>query len=283
MLRDPGWLRPSLAFVLAVFGVLFRFVLPSRLGAFGLKRFRARPDEDIFLHVRGLLGNLLLLWAGWLLVQILVGMRESWRASVWSPLGIVAVLLPTSFARLYVLRHLPDQAAAVLGSGLRSWFWIALREAVPLGAILAPILVAQSLAAELPAEIPTAWDWRRGDLVWTDRDTALAILRHRTMLVYGVLLGLEGAYLIARWATGRAVDVGRVMLSRPLWLYYLFKTGWVLLFAGFNLALIGHARGEGSGLPALLPGLAVLSALGFLVAAGLRGSSGGSHRTADGG
>ena len=266
ILRDPGWLRPALAFVLAVLGVMLRFVMPSRLGAFGLKRFRTAPDEDIFLRVRGHLGTLLLLWAGWLLLQILLGMKESWTASVWAPLTLVAIVIPASFARLFLLRHQPGEVTSGLAGGFRGWIWIFLREAIPLGALLATILIVRSVAPRLPDEIPAGWDLRRGELVWTPREVGLTMLRHRTFVVYGVLVGLEGSYLIVRWLRNQRLDVARLMLSRPMWLYYLFKTGWVLLLAGFNLALLDRALEAGPGAAALLPGLAVLAALGFLIA-----------------
>lgn len=266
ILHDPGWLRPVLAFVLAVLGVLLRFVLPSSTGGFGLRTFRTRPDDDLLLRVRGWTGTYLLLWAGWLVFQVLVAIPESKTAVLWAPLGLLVLLLPASFARLYVLRHLPG--SGTLATGFRAWVWVVLRETAPLGAMLAVILVARSVQDRLPPEIPIGWDWRTRDFSLIDRDTGLRILRHRTMWVYLALLGIEGTYLMARWAMGRGVDIARAMLSRGGWLYYLFKTGWVILFAGFNLALLEHARGSGSAFLAVLPGLAILCALGLLIARG---------------
>ena len=88
----------SLAMVL---GVILRFALPHRIGGFGLRRFRAHPDEDIEVRVRHRLGEMLLAWSGWVVFQMLVGLPESWVTTVWAPLVIVAALTPSYTARLY--------------------------------------------------------------------------------------------------------------------------------------------------------------------------------------
>jgi len=85
------------------------------------------------------------------------------------------------------------------------------------------------------------------------------------MVVYGVLFGLEGLYLLVAWMRDRQASITERMLARPHWLYSLFKLGWVLLFAGLNLGFVDHAWGGSSLLPFLLPGIFTLAALGVLV------------------
>jgi hypothetical protein len=257
----PGGERPLLVFVLAVVGVLLRFAFPNRIGGFGLRRFRTAPDEDIFLKVRARAGELILVWAAWVLIQILVGMKASWINAFWVPLSLVTLIIPSYMASLYARRYLGE------GEGYapaRAWLWIGLREAVPLGIILLTILAVRNVHPSLPDQVPTGWDPGTRDLIWTGRDAALRILRHRTMIAYAVLFGSEGAYLLLRW--GRAhEDLARRMLSRPHWLFFWFRSAWVLLFAGMNLGFVDAALEGGSPLPYLLPGLAALSGFGLSV------------------
>ena len=63
------------------------------------------------------------------------------------------------------------------------------------------------------------------------------------------------------------------MLSRPHWFYFLFKVGWVLVFAGLNLGFVNRAWGEVSILPLLLPGIFTLVALSILVSLDFRRKS----------
>jgi hypothetical protein len=151
---------------------------------------------------------------------------------------------------------------------MMAWVWVALREAIPLSVILLTILIIRGLPS-LPEQIPVGWDLLDRAPVWRDRDAALTLLRHRTMAVYIVIFGLEGAYLLVRWARGRHGDIGRRMLSRNHWLYFLFKVGFVLLFAGFNLGCIDYAM-NGPLLPYLVPGMFALAALGILVTIDVR-------------
>lgn len=264
---DPGWLRPLLAFVLVVLGVILRFTIASRIGGFGLRRFRTDPDEDLSTRARQRVGEMLLVWAGWLVIQVVVGVPESWLTAVWAPLIIIIALAPSYTARLYVRRYLLERGEEQTHSflSLGGWLWIILRESVPLVVILIPILIIRNYHEVIPSEIPVGWDFGRGDYRWMERDQALDILRHRTMVVYGVLFGLEGFYLIVAWLRDRQASITERMLARPHWLYFLFKVGWVLIFAGLNLGLVNHASGEDSILPLLLPGIFTLVALGILV------------------
>lgn len=264
---DPGWLRPVLAFVLVVLGVILRFTIASRIGGFGLRRFRTDPDEDLSVLARHRVGEMLLVWAGWLVIQIVVGVPESWLTAVWAPLIIIIAVAPSYTARLYVRRYLLERGEEQTHSflSLGGWLWIILRESVPLIVILIPILIIRNYHAAIPSEIPVGWDFGRGDYRWMERDHALDLLRHQTMVVYGVLFGLEGLYLIVAWLRDRQASITDRMLARPHWLYFLFKLGWVLLFAGLNLGFVNRARGEDSLLPLLLPGILTLAALGVLV------------------
>jgi hypothetical protein len=257
----PGGERPLLVFVLAVVGVLLRFAFPNRIGGFGLRRFRIAPDEDIFLKVRARTGDLVLIWAGWVLVQILVGMKTSWVNAFWVPLSLITLIVPSYMASLYARRYLGEEAGYAPGRG---WLWITLREAVPLGIILLAILVVRSVHPSLPDQVPVGWDPGTRDLVWIDRETALRVLRHRTMVAYLFLFGSEAAYLILLWGRRRE-DLARRMLSRPHWLFFWFRSAWVLLFAGMNLGFVDVALEGGSPLPYLLPGLAALTGFGLSV------------------
>ena len=148
-----------------------------------------------------------------------------------------------------------------------TWLWVALREAIPLSVILLTILAVRQMQGGVPEEIPVGWSLLDRLPIWRDRETALTLLRHRTMFVYLILFGAEAVYLVVRLALGRPGEIGRRMLSRAHWQYFLFRTGWVLLFAGFNLACISYAM-EGPLFPYLLPGLMSLGLLGILVARG---------------
>jgi hypothetical protein len=265
-LTDPGLLRPLVALVLLVLGIILRYSLASRIGGFGLRRFRTHPDEDIVVRIRNRAGEMCLAWAGWVVAEMILKMPHSWVTTVWAPLVIVVSLTLSYAGRLYTGRYLsPPEEGPAPGA----WLWIVLREAVPLSIILFTILFVRENRPGLPGEIPVGWDLLDRTPIWKDRELALTVLRHRTMVAYGVLFGGEGAYLLVRSARDRRGDIGRRMLSRPHWLYFWFKTGWVLLFAGFNMACVAYALDEAF-LPYLLPGVFVLSALGIQIAAGTR-------------
>jgi hypothetical protein len=276
-LTDPGLLRPLAALVLVVLGTILRAILPSRIGGFGLRRFRTHPDEDLTVRIRNRAGTLCLVWAGWIVVQMALRMPESWLTTVWAPFVIVVSTALSYGARLYARRYLAPEEQ---GHPLLAWLWIALREFLPLSIILFTILFVRDSRGGLPAEIPVGWNLLEGAPEWRDRELALAVLRHRTMVVYGLLFGLEGAYLLVRWARNRRLDIGRQMLSRPHWLYFWFRVGWVLLFAGMNMACVAYALDEAS-LPYLLPGVAALAALGIRIAAASGGTEEGRPRESD--
>lgn len=266
---NPGWLRPLAALVLVVLGIILRFTLSSRIGGFGLRRFRTHPDEDITDRVRHRLGEMLLVWAGWLVIQMGVGLRESWASSIWAPLLIVIAATSSYSARLLVRRYAGDREGRDGEPPVPSWggwLLIAAREALPLAAILTSILVVRANDAGIPDRVPVGWNlaaFRATD--WMPREAALNILRHRTMVVYGVLFGLEGAYLIVTWALGRRRDIARRMLSRRHWQYFVFKLGWVLLLAGMNVGLVFHAVTGLSPVLFVLPGILTLVALALAV------------------
>lgn len=270
-LPDLGWLRPLLAFLLFVVGIVLRYMLPDRLGGFGLRRFRSTPDEDIEVRVRHRLGELLLAWGAWLVVQMMVGFPESWVSSVWAPAVIVTALVPSHAARLYARRYLPARGGE--GGGVRpvpswgSWLVVMARETVPLGAILVAILVVRQHAPELPERIAVWWN-PGGGYDWRPREPGLEILRHRTILVYMILFGTEGVYLLVRGLLGKSTDIGRQLLSRPHWLLYLFRVGWVMLFAGLNLGFVHTSLRGGSPFLFAVPGLFALAALGLVVVLG---------------
>jgi hypothetical protein len=272
-LPDPGWLRPLLAFGLAVLGVILRFALPSRIGGFGLRRFRTHPDEDIEVRVRHRLGEMLLWWTGWTVLQMVVGLPESWVTTVWAPLVIVVAVIPAYTARLYAQRYLalregrPGPPETPL-PGWGGWPVILLREAIPLSMILVSILVVKQNHADIPDSVPVWWSLGEGTYAWRPKAEALEMLRHRTMFVYILLFGLEGLYLLVVSAVGRRGDVASRMLTPRHWLYFLFKVGWVVLFAGLNLGFVYFAMRGGSPLLFALPGLFALAVLGILV--GLR-------------
>ncbi len=264
------WLRPVLGGFLLATGIFIRF-LP------GARRLRipfgipwADADEDILRRSRHRLGESLIAWALWIAAQMAVGLAPSWLAAVWAPFSLVLLIALSYPARLYLRRYFPELLPLRGPPGERvfpgrgGWFVVALREILPLAALLATILVVRGVRAELPERIPVGWSWRSGAMVWTERDPGLDILRHQTMVVYLVLLGLEGIYLIWRGARGQRSDMARSMLTPRHWLFYLFRLGWVCLFAGLNLGFVFHAREGGSPLPYLIPGLFVLALLGFL-------------------
>jgi hypothetical protein len=210
-----------------------------------------------------------LAWAAWVVLQIVSGMKASWMNAVWVPLSLMILIIPSYASSLYARRYLGPQGAPRPPD--RAWLWIALREAVPLGIILLAILAVRDAMAALPAEIPVGWSLSERALVWEDREVALRVLRHRTMVVYATLFGLEGVYLVWWWAR-RSGDIGRKMLSRPHWLFFWFKTAWVFFFAGLNLGFVDLALGGRSLVPYLLPGLAALSGFGAAVTLSRRAS-----------
>jgi hypothetical protein len=122
------------------------------------------------------------------------------------------------------------------------------------------------MISDLPEEIPVGWSLREWDLRWMPRNTALRVLRHQTMLVYLLLILVEGLYLIVRWARGAKGDIAGRLLTWPHWLYFFFRVGWITLFAGLNLGLVQRSVGGGSLLPHLLPGLTALAGFGILLA-----------------
>lgn len=268
---NPGWMRPLAALILVVLGIILRFTLSSRIGGFGLRRFRTQPDEDIAVRVRHRLGEMLLVWAAWLVVEMTVRLRESWIASIWAPLLIVIAVTSSYSARLLVQRYLGGRESGVTVTSWWGWLIIAAREALPLGAILVSILVVKANLAGIPDRVPVEWNpltFRVSD--WVEKGTALADLRHRTMLVYGVLFGAEGAYLLVSWAMDRRRDIARRMLSQTHWQFFLFKLGWVLVFAGLNVGLVVHSvTGRGPFL-FVLPGVLALVALAVAVGLGIR-------------
>ena len=81
-------------------------------------------------------------------------------------------------------------------------------------------LIIRDHQAGIPSEVPVNWDFGRGDYRWMERGPALDLLRHRTMVVYGVLFTLEGFYLIVAWMRDRQASITERMLSRPHWLYF---------------------------------------------------------------
>jgi hypothetical protein len=266
-LFHPGWMRILVVLILVILGIILRFILPSRIGGFGLRRFRTHPDEDIATRIRQRVGDLLLLWALWVMVQIGVGLRESWTAAVWAPLLIVIALVPSYAARLYAGRYLARKAPETSRGG---WLLVVIREGLPMAAILASILIVRSHLTELPERIPVGWNPWQGTRDFMDRRSALDLLRHRTMFIYLLLFGLEGFYLLVTLARGRGGDIAERMLSRPHWLYFIFKLGWVLLFAGLNVGLVSHAATGGPVFLYLAPGIAALTVLGLAVALDIR-------------
>lgn len=263
---SPWWVRALLVIVLTVTGIILRFTLASRIGGFGLRRFRSQPDEDISVRVRQRVGDMLFVWAAWVVFQIVVRMQESWLTAVWAPLIIVIAFALSYSSRLYAERYLFREEDLGPPAPV-TWLWVALREAIPLSIILLTILAVRQMQGGMPEELPVGWSLADRQPIWRDRETALTILRHRTMLVYLVLFGAETVYLVVRLAMGRRGEISRRMLSRRHWQTFLFRTAWVLLFAGFNLACISYALG-GTVFPYLLPGLLSLGLLGMLVARG---------------
>jgi hypothetical protein len=267
------WLEPGLAVLLAVLGGLLRFLRTSVRFGIGLPFVDA--DEDIRRRSRNRVGEMLILWAGWVVVQMLTGAPATWMSTVWAPLVIVAAVAFSYPARLYARRYL----APARSGGAREerpyprqggWIVILLREIIPLAAVLVPILVVRDNYSQLPDRVPVGWTLHGGPLVWMHRSEAVALLRHQTMLVYLLLAGSEGLYLVARWARGQRGDIARRMLTRRHWLFFLFRVSWVVLFAGINLGFVYHALAGRSPYPFLLPGLFALSALGILIALQLR-------------
>jgi hypothetical protein len=267
------WLRPVLAGFLLAAGVFIRLVP-------GATRFQipfglpwADVDEDIRRRSRHRLGESLIAWALWILTQMAVGLPPSWIAAVWAPLSLVVLIAISYPARLYLWRYFPDLMTANAPAGERvipkrgGWLVILLREILPLATVLIPILVVRAARAGLPERIPVGWTWRDGPWVWMDRDPALDLLRHQTMVVYLVLLGLEGSFVVWRGLRGKRGDLARRMLTPRHWFFFLFRLGWVGLFAGLNVGFVFHALKGGSPLPYLLPGLSALALLGFLLRA----------------
>ena len=207
------------------------------------------------------------------MVQIVVGLPPSWIAAVWAPLSLVVLIAISYPARLYVRRYFPDLLPENALEGERviprrgGWLVIVLREILPLAAVLIPILVVRDAQPGLPERIPVGWTPNNGPWVWMDRDPALELLRHQTMVVYLVLLGLEGTFLVWRGVQGKRGDLARRMLTPRHWFFFLFRLGWVGLFAGLNVGFVVHALSGGSPLPYLIPGLAALALLGFLLRA----------------
>jgi len=262
-----GWLEPALAALLAVLGGLLRFLRTSVRFGIGIPFVDA--DEDIRRRSRNRVGEMLILWAGWVVVQMLTGAPATWTSTIWAPLVIVAAVAFSYPARLYARRYL---APVRSGTGEDptyprhgGWVVVLLRETVPLAAVLIPILVVRDNYGQLPDRVPVGWTLHGGPLVWMHRSEAVALLRHQTMLVYLLLAGLEGVYLVFRWARGQRGDIARRMLTRRHWLFFLFRVSWVLLFAGINLGFVYHALAGRSPYPFLLPGLFALSALGILI------------------
>jgi hypothetical protein len=202
-----------------------------------------------------------------------VGLPPSWIAAVWAPLSLVILIAISYPARLYLWRYFPDLMPANAPEGepviprRGGWLIILLREILPLATVLIPILVVRSAEAALPERIPVGWTWNDGPWVWMDRDPALELLRHQTMVVYLVLLGLEGIFVVWRGVRGKRGDLARRMLTPRHWFFFLFRLGWVGLFAGLNVGFVFHALDGGSPLPYLLPGLSALALLGFLLRA----------------
>ena len=271
-LSEVGWMRPLLSCGLIALGVFLRFGrVPGAFFAAAL----AGGDDDMKRRTARRVGEVLFAWAGWVILQEAAGMPESWVTTLWAPLVITAVFGLTYPARLYARKYLGAEAPAEGGAGdpaipaRGGWLWVVLRELVPLSAYLAPILIVREAHPELPDRIPVSWSFGDG-LVWAVRDQAVRVLRHQTMIVYLILILLEGVYLIVRWARGRRRDIARVLLTRGHWLYFFFRVGWVTLFAGLNLGFVIHAVDGRSPLPYLLPGLLGLAAFGALLAADAR-------------
>ncbi len=274
------WLRPLLAVVLALLGGVLR--LHRRLPGFGIGLPGTDRDPEIRRRTRHRLGEMLVLWALWVVIQMVAGAPPSFVTTFWAPLVIVAAIAFSYAARLYARRYLP---ALLREAGEREerayprhggWPVVLLREILPLALVLIPILVVRDHYRDIPDRVPVGWTLHGGPLVWVHRSEALAVLRHQTMLVYLLLAGLEGGYLVVRWARGRRGDIARRMLTRRHWLYFLFRVGWTALFAGVNLGFVYRALSGTSPYPFLIPGLFTLSLLGILVAVGGR-SPGAAH------
>jgi hypothetical protein len=267
-----GWPRLFLTGLLIGLGLLFRLGGFPGTSGMSLGIPWADADPDIGRRSRHRLGEMLMLWAAWVAVQMLVGMPPSWLTALWAPLVIVTVMTLTYPARLYMRRYVRPLSPEEPGADDRAhparggWPVVLLRELIPLGAILLSILVVRSRYADLPDEMGAGWSLREGGMIRMARDEALTLLRHQTMLVYLLLAGLEGVYLIATWVRGRRRDIARRMLTAGHWLYFLFRVGWVTVFAGLNLGFVEHAARGGSPLPYSLPGLFALGLVGTGVA-----------------
>ncbi len=265
-----GWFEPAFATLLAVLGGLLRFLRPS--ARFGIGLPFVDSDVDLRRRARNRVGEMLILWGLWVVVQMLTGAPATWMSTVWAPLIIVAAVAYSYPARLYARRYLVadgtlEDADEERPYPLRGgWVVVLLREIIPLAMVLAPILVVRDNYGRLPGRVPVAWTLDGGPLVWMGRSEAVALLRHQTMLVYLLLAGLEGVYLIIRWGRGRRGDIALRMLTRRHWFFFLFRVGWVALFAGINLGFVYHAMAGRSPYPFLVPGLLALSALGILIA-----------------
>lgn len=272
-----GTLRPVLAIVLAVLGVLLRFTIASPLRGFGLRRFGRRRDDDLHHRLRHNLGELLLLWSLWLVIQMASGMHESWFTAFWVPLVIVLSITAATASRRFGNRYLsgnfggdPRNERVIPEWG--GWPVVILREVLPLSALLLSILVVRTYYGALPDLVPVGWRWGSTELDTRWRDEALVLLRHRTSIVYLLLSALEGGYLIWSWGRGRRSDIARRMLTPPHWAYFFFKLGWVLLFAGLNVGFVRSTIQGPSPAWYGVPGLFALLVLGALLA--MRGRRG---------
>ena len=265
-----GWFEPAFAALLAVLGGLLRFLRPS--ARFGIGLPFVDSDVDLRRRSRNRVGEMLILWALWVVVQMLTGAPATWMSTVWAPLIIVAAVAYSYPARLYARRYLipsetPESADGERPYPLRGgWVVVLLREIIPLAAVLVPILVVRNNYQRLPDRVPVAWALNGGPLVWASRSEAVALLRHQTMLVYLLLAGLEGVYLIIRWARDGGETSPSGCSPAATGSSSCSGWGWVALFAGINLGFVYHALAGRSPYPFLFPGLFALSALGILIA-----------------
>lgn len=268
---DPDALRYAAAVVLAAAGLLLRFVPLSRRTGYGLGLPWTYADEEIWHRANRRLGLLLAGWAVWLVVQAAAGLPPSWLGTLWAPLVLVVFAAVSHPAKLYLDRY---GTLRVERASKRSdlpiprrggWVVVILRETIPLGVVLAAILVLRGLADELPDRVPVRWGLRDGPTEWRLREPAMDVLRHRTMFVYLALALGEGGYLIWRWLRGVRREIAEVLLTRSHWMFYFFRLGWTAIFAGANLGFVQFARGEARPETYLAPGLAVFALLAILL------------------
>ena len=268
-----GWSRLALLAALLGFGILLRFGRPRPGLGSALGIPWADTDPDIRRRLRHRTGEMLLAWGGWIALELVTGLPASWVSSLWAPLVTVVFFALTYAARLLVKRYWTaprseGEERPIPAHG--GWGIVILREIVPLVILLVPILVVRQRFAELPERFPAGWSLSDGSYFWMDRGEALVLLRHQTMLVYLLLLGLEGAQLIVTWARGHRGDMARRMLTPGHWLYFLFRVAWLIVFAGVNLGFVFHAARGVSPVPFLLPGLLGLALFGAAVALRVR-------------